>query len=402
MSDELRRRLRALAGAHGPARPLHLDAVAARAGQLDHRTRVWRITAAGLVTVCLIAVVATLARRNDATRVAVIAPPVASTTTSLWVTHGHLTTCPGTLTITVSTSPDALPAATSHSDDPARVRDVVRANAARIRSDYTNVVSVDVGPGGGYVWDRTSGGSIVVRAVTNYGISVRLQSLTACPSGSQLYRSYDGIPVTFVYVAAGPQVAPTITTIVPTTTVLPAKPGDVDGDGIADTVTTTADGSGSTATVVADLSRLGRQTVSVATTYPPAILGIVDVDKDGYSEIFVQVDQGASTAFFTVIKLVNGRLTQVTLDGQLARLALGGSVMHISSLGCTNGHLIEASWNSSDQAQTYQGELDVYGFSGSQMVLLSKTTHTFVTNGPGPSNAQLAAAGYLQRCPPID
>jgi hypothetical protein len=103
----------------------------------------------------------------------------------------------------------------------------------------------------------------------------------------------------------------------------------------------------------------------VAATYSPSILGIVDVGRDGH-------------------------------------LPVGGSVMHISSVGCSNGHLIEASWNSSDQAQTYQGELDVYAFSGSQLVLQTKTTHTFGTNGQGPTNAQLSAAGYDQHCPPID
>src|SRR5205823_3410842 len=94
-----------------------------------------------------------------------------------------------------------------------------------------------------------------------------------------------------------------------TTTVGLTAAGDVDGDGTPDHLTLA--GAAPDTTLVADLSRLGHQSIGVAVVDSPAILGIADVDKDGTGEIFVRIDQGASTEFFVIVKLVGGRLIEM-------------------------------------------------------------------------------------------
>jgi hypothetical protein len=203
---------------------------------------------------------------------------------------------------------------------------------------------------------------------------------------------------------------------------VPAVPGDVDGDGKPDKVTiswnriavTGPSQSPTYATVTAHLTRLGDQTVIVPvsawllspkSSERPAILGVVDLDHDGYGEILVQTDHGASTVLFTILKLVDGRLTQITLDGQPVGLQVTGSVGHPATIGCAGGqltqNLLQGNWDRT-AFDRYDGERDVYAFRGSQLVLVSKTTHTFATNGQPPTDAEFAALGWQAHCAPLD
>jgi hypothetical protein len=190
---------------------------------------------------------------------------------------------------------------------------------------------------------------------------------------------------------------------------VPAAIGDVDGDGRPDKVSISWNATGAVVTAV--LTRLGTQTLPVQVdpfllTDPsvhPAVLGVVDINADGFAEVMVQVGQGASTSAFTILALVGGRLTQVLMNGAPAMLALGGSVGHFTRFGCESGQVVVAAWSSTDPtASSYHGERDVYRLSGAQLTLAAKTTITFATGGQPPSAGQLSAAGYLVHCPPID
>jgi hypothetical protein len=108
-----------------------------------------------------------------------------------------LVPCPGTIQVGATTSPDALPAASSGTDDFAHVDEVLRASAARIRRDYRNVSWIGIGPGGGRVWDRAEDGSVSVHEVTDFAIRVGLDRVADCPSGGALHVSYDGVPLYF-------------------------------------------------------------------------------------------------------------------------------------------------------------------------------------------------------------
>jgi hypothetical protein len=100
------------------------------------------------------------------------------------------------------------------------------------------------------------------------------------------------------------------------------------------------------------------------TNVHPDILGVADVDRDGRGEVFVKVDQGASTEFFTIVRVVAGRLTQMRLGGEPLKLALFGSVTHNSVVGCSTGTLISAGWSTDDQFKTFKGERNEYHLRG--------------------------------------
>jgi hypothetical protein len=149
---------------------------------------------------------------------------------------------------------------------------------------------------------------------------------------------------------------PTTVTTAPDTTpsrpvTRPATVGDIDGDGIADTVT--ADGTFEPVTVVhAHMSALGDQDITIEAeggedpaTAGPRFKGISDLDGNGFGEIWIRTGSGASTVFGAVITLVDDRLAVVAIDeptsgSPSSTFAIGGSVMHLDGAACLpGGHL---------------------------------------------------------------
>jgi hypothetical protein len=184
---------------------------------------------------------------------------------------------------------------------------------------------------------------------------------------------------------------------------------DVDGDGLPDQVRRTADGA--EVRVEAELTSLGRQSLALLnanvallsnenTSHAP-ILGVVDLDGDGTGEIFVTIDYGASTTFFTIVRLVDSKLAQMALNGEPVSFALFGSVAHQSAVGCDSGQLITAGWSTNDQFQTFDAERNVFRLRGAQLVLAQRTTHTFEADDMGVP-VGLETEGYDLHCPPID
>ncbi|HET7488378.1 MAG TPA: FG-GAP-like repeat-containing protein [Acidimicrobiales bacterium] len=190
----------------------------------------------------------------------------------------------------------------------------------------------------------------------------------------------------------------------------PARaPDDMDGDGRPDKVTVEWDAQ--RAVVVADLTTAGRQTLAVSADQyllsadpaaGPAGLGMADVDGDGRAEAFVKVNEGASLGTATLVTVVGGTLSQVTLDGRPAALEFGGGIAHSARVGCGAGTLVQATWDSQDTSQTYDGTLDTYVLAGGRLERQEHTTHQFLTFGRPPTDGDLAAAGYLVHCPGID
>lgn len=188
------------------------------------------------------------------------------------------------------------------------------------------------------------------------------------------------------------------------------SPGDVDGDGKNDRVTLEVKDCDHV--LIARLTRVGvrRSLFEEAISYPyPRILGVVDINRDGKGEAFVEISRGASTMSVALFTLVNDELIQVTLDGSPVSLGVGGSVTHLDSIGCGTGKLVTTSLlTSSGDSQADDrntGERAVYALEGSRLRLLKKTTHVFgpctdATKGC-PSPKELRAARYDIDCDPI-
>ena len=73
------------------------------------------------------------------------------------------------------------------------------------------------------------------------------------------------------------------------------------------------------------MTTLGQQTVRFTgspvlpgNTAAPAITGSADAGRDGHAEVFVRVDLGASTQFWTIFKLLGRRIPagQPVRDGR--------------------------------------------------------------------------------------
>ncbi|MBL7489477.1 hypothetical protein I6A60_09345 [Frankia sp. AgB1.9] len=113
------------------------------------------------------------------------------------------------------------------------------------------------------------------------------------------------------------------------------------------------------------------------------LLGASDADADGHAEVFVQVDQGAAQQVSTLFRYVGGHLGLVTLDGNQATLAYGGSTGYVASWSCRpssspNAALATATGPSTGP-NVYKLTVTDYQFDGTRLVSLS--TRTFAPAG---------------------
>ncbi len=155
-----------------------------------------------------------------------------------------------------------------------------------------------------------------------------------------------------------------------------ARDGDIDGDGRTDSITLPAAG------LLRVVYSTGRtEEVRFDGGPDPAaqrVLGSVDADRDGHAEVFVRFDQGAAMRLATVFRYVDARLRLVTLDGQQAALPYGASLRNAAAWGCHRTQppaaAIESWTGTSTNGRDYRGESTFYGFSGSHLVAVGKST----------------------------
>jgi hypothetical protein len=157
--------------------------------------------------------------------------------------------------------------------------------------------------------------------------------------------------------------------------------GDVDGDGKPDTATLLYLGGHGPGNwqLVADLSRLGRQSVRFngmpVVTGERGIVSIVghaDADGSGRSSIFVLDSWGASTQFWAVFKLVGPTLVQATSDGSALALAVGGSVSHEGGFQCLGRQFVTTGASGVPGATTLAYERDILTWHGSVLQLQAR------------------------------
>jgi hypothetical protein len=106
----------------------------------------------------------------------------------------------------------------------------------------------------------------------------------------------------------------------------------------------------------------------------PVVVGAANAAKDGHTELFVLVDSGCCTEFWTNFRLVGGHVVQVSLSGAPVRLAVGGSVMDNGGFSCRGKYLVTYSYASqvaSPGLVTFLATRDTYRWAGATLVLVS-------------------------------
>jgi hypothetical protein len=143
--------------------------------------------------------------------------------------------------------------------------------------------------------------------------------------------------------------------------------------------------------LVVNMTALGQQTVRFTggpvlpgNTAAPTIAGSADASRDGHAEIFVKVDSGASTQFWTIFKLVGRQLRQVTSQGRPVRLAVNGTLTHQDGFRCDGARFVTVSEATEPPAYTkWTYQRDTYAWSGAGLVLLSRRTGAVTSSQPG-------------------
>jgi hypothetical protein len=157
----------------------------------------------------------------------------------------------------------------------------------------------------------------------------------------------------------------------PTTRRKPALDGDVDGDGKPDAIRATS------TLLTVDLSGTGtRVTAPVHSEGPSnaAVLGVTDVDHDGYAEVFLQTAQGASTVFATPYRFDGTRLHELQLDGGPVRLGIGGTVLRGEGFSCTSTGLLDIRSADSTDGQAFTVHSSTYRLGLDQLAVVKSVT----------------------------
>jgi len=172
---------------------------------------------------------------------------------------------------------------------------------------------------------------------------------------------------------------------------------DMDGDGRPDTAAIVSVGNAKTTVsflLVVHLTRLGTQSVPFTATSVtgmpprgPVIVGAVDAAHDGHAELFVQVDAGCCTEFWTIFRLVDSHVYQMSISGQPVRLPVGGSVMANGGFSCDGPDLVTYGYQPRTEASTFLATRAIYRWAAATLVLVSQQQTTI--HGP-PADPALA------------
>jgi hypothetical protein len=187
----------------------------------------------------------------------------------------------------------------------------------------------------------------------------------------------------------------------------PSARWDIDGDGRPDTATLVAVGNAETTSsfrLVVHLTRLGTQTVPFTATsakfmppHGPVIIGAADAAHDGHAELFVQVDSGCCTEFWTIFRLVNGQVRQMIMAGHPVRIAVGGTVTNTAGFSCAGADLVVYAYRAGTAAGPFLASREMYRWAGAALVLASRqrTTIHGTAHDPVPATYSGVTCGGL-------
>jgi hypothetical protein len=157
--------------------------------------------------------------------------------------------------------------------------------------------------------------------------------------------------------------------------------------------------------LVVQMTALGQQSIRFTgdpvlpgNTAAPTIAGAVGTD------VFVKVDAGASTQFWTIFKPVGGRIRQVTVKGQPVRIPVGGSVTHQDGFRCVGAQFVTVGEGTNPpRYTTWTYQRDTFAWSGAELVPLSSRTGTVTSAKPADPPAAytgVSCGGLPQYAPP--
>ena len=172
---------------------------------------------------------------------------------------------------------------------------------------------------------------------------------------------------------------------------------DIDGDGRPDLAAIVPVGNASTTVsfqLVVHTTQLGVQAVPFTATsaagmppHGPVIVGAAQAAKDGRAELFVMVGAGCCTEFWTIFRVVDGRIRQVSMSGQPLRLAVGGSVTDNGGFSCNGPDLVTYGYRPGTAAGTFLAVRETYRWAGATLVLIARQQTTIHGTPPDPELA---------------
>ena len=134
----------------------------------------------------------------------------------------------------------------------------------------------------------------------------------------------------------------------------------------------------------------------------PRALGAADADGETGEELFVLVDQGASTQFASIVSVVGHRLVQATIGLFVLRLAYGGSVGHQDGARCLSNvdgrpglAVYTVSSGSSGAGGRAHWEERDYAWSGKRLELDKTTSGSFSSVSAAPKRFTRIECGSL-------
>jgi hypothetical protein len=138
--------------------------------------------------------------------------------------------------------------------------------------------------------------------------------------------------------------------------------------------------------LVVHTARYGTQAVPFSATsvtdmppLGPVVVGAANAAKDGHTELFVLVNAGCCTEFWTIFRLVNGHIVQVRLAGAPVRIAVGGTVTDNGGFSCAGPNLVTYTYAyqaGSGTRETFLATRDAYRWAGASLLLVSQRKTT--------------------------
>ena len=113
------------------------------------------------------------------------------------------------------------------------------------------------------------------------------------------------------------------------------------------------------------------------------VVGGTDISADGAAEVFVEDWHGASTAFVTIFRLVEGRLAQLTVGGMPVDLGVDGTVADLFGFAC-QAHGLTSWADGRTDSHHFREDTKRYHVEGSTLVLMSRDVARVRNSHAGP------------------
>ena len=113
------------------------------------------------------------------------------------------------------------------------------------------------------------------------------------------------------------------------------------------------------------------------------VVGGTDLGGSGSPEVFVQINQGASTTFVSPFRLVGQQLRRLTIGKVAAIFGAGGTVASLEGFGCAKPYVV--SWEATERADhhSYAETITRYALRGWRLAQVSKRHKTLRSSAVG-------------------